>query len=472
MRPNDPLDQVILGFSEDDPFTIRDSFEGVQILGGIGSGKTSGSGALFARSYLAAGYGGLVLTAKVDETDLWRRYARETGREDDLIIIGTDAEQRFNFLEYEANHQDASGLTENIIRLYKTISDSIQGNNSSGQSDDPFWDNEFRKLMRNAIDLLRFAKEPITLDNIENVVLSAPLSVSDAEDDNWQADSYNYQVLLKANARDEANELSPADQHDYLQTASYWTRLFPKQPDKTRASVLSIFTGVSDVFLRGILYQIFGTTTTVTPEASFDGKIIILDLPEKRFHETGVAAQVLFKYCWQRVVEERLIDNHSRPVFLWMDESQLFVNKFDARFQTTARSARVATVFITQNIPNYYAALGGETASKAFVDSLLGNMTTKVFHNNSCAVTNQYAAELFARDWQTTRSTTVSGENFSTTQQKQLEYSVLPREFTLLATGGPQNDFTVEGIIHRGGKIFNCSGTNALKSVFFQPQTQ
>jgi hypothetical protein len=38
----DPLERTLLGFSEDDPFTIRDSFEGVQIFGGIGSGKTSG----------------------------------------------------------------------------------------------------------------------------------------------------------------------------------------------------------------------------------------------------------------------------------------------------------------------------------------------------------------------------------------------------------------------------------------------
>ncbi|MFA5258375.1 MAG: hypothetical protein WC360_09510 [Opitutales bacterium] len=45
MPTSDPLDQTLLGFSEDDPFTIRDSFEGVQIFGGIGSGKTSGSGA-------------------------------------------------------------------------------------------------------------------------------------------------------------------------------------------------------------------------------------------------------------------------------------------------------------------------------------------------------------------------------------------------------------------------------------------
>jgi hypothetical protein len=50
MSTPDLLDQTLLGFSEDDPFTIRDAFEGVQIFGGIGSGKTSGSGTLCARS--------------------------------------------------------------------------------------------------------------------------------------------------------------------------------------------------------------------------------------------------------------------------------------------------------------------------------------------------------------------------------------------------------------------------------------
>jgi len=229
---------------------------------------------------------------------------------------------------------------------------------------------------------------------------------------------------------------------------------------------------MSDVFLRGMLHRIFSTDTTVTPETSLDGKIIILDLPQKRFHEMGVTAQILFKFCWQRAVERRKIRDDSKPVFLWMDESQLFVNKHDVEFQTTSRSARVATVLLTQNLPNYYAALGGGPASQAFVDSLLGNMGTKIFHNNTCAKTNEYAAELFARDWQNVASMDTrndDGRVVSTySSRKELQYTVLPREFTNLATGGPKNGFLVEGIVHRAGRIFNKSKGNALKSVFSQ----
>jgi len=47
---------------------------------------------------------------------------------------------------------------------------------------------------------------------------------------------------------------------------------------------------------------------------------------------------------------------------------------------------------------------------------------------------------------------------------------VQPSEFSGLRTGGPRNDFEVEGIIHQGGKNFEISGINALKTTFVQEQ--
>ena len=46
---------------------LNDAFQGTQILGGTGSGKSSGSGQAIARAFLEANMGGLVLTAKNDE---------------------------------------------------------------------------------------------------------------------------------------------------------------------------------------------------------------------------------------------------------------------------------------------------------------------------------------------------------------------------------------------------------------------
>ncbi len=71
------LDRPLFYLSPQDPWTIRDACEGVQIFGAIGSGKTSGSGAAIAKAFLQAGFGGLVLCAKPEERLLWERYARD-----------------------------------------------------------------------------------------------------------------------------------------------------------------------------------------------------------------------------------------------------------------------------------------------------------------------------------------------------------------------------------------------------------
>ncbi len=47
------LDTPLLMFSERDIWTLRDAAEGVLITGGIGSGKSSGSGAAIFKSYLS-----------------------------------------------------------------------------------------------------------------------------------------------------------------------------------------------------------------------------------------------------------------------------------------------------------------------------------------------------------------------------------------------------------------------------------
>ena len=68
-----------------DDVTLRDACQGILITGGTGSGKTSGSGAAIAGAFLRAGMGGLVLVAKPEEAELWRRYCKRRGRLGSLI---------------------------------------------------------------------------------------------------------------------------------------------------------------------------------------------------------------------------------------------------------------------------------------------------------------------------------------------------------------------------------------------------
>jgi len=100
-------DTALLRFSKNskDDWLIDDAFKGTCIgtciFGSTGSGKSSGSGHALAKTFLQAGFGGLVLCAKPNEADTWRNYCKETGQENSLIVMNGKGGKRFNFLDYE-----------------------------------------------------------------------------------------------------------------------------------------------------------------------------------------------------------------------------------------------------------------------------------------------------------------------------------------------------------------------------------
>ncbi|UPT67663.1 MAG: hypothetical protein M0D57_03045 [Sphingobacteriales bacterium JAD_PAG50586_3] len=155
-------------------WTTRDAVEGVQIFGGIGSGKTSGSGRLIALKYLQNGFGGLVLTVKPDEKALWESYCKEAGRLNDLIVIEPGGHYNFNFLEYESAQQiKHSSITDNLLQVLKTVIKAGE-EKDSGKSDDPFWENSLDMLIFNLIDLCLLAYKKVTIQTMYDIVTSLP----------------------------------------------------------------------------------------------------------------------------------------------------------------------------------------------------------------------------------------------------------------------------------------------------------
>lgn len=214
-------------------------------------------------------------------------------------------------------------------------------------------------------------------------------------------------------------------------------------------------------------------------------------MPVKEHNELGQFAQVLFKYIWQRAIERRILpgikrkesEQTIRPVFLWADESQFFANSYDALFQSTARSSRACTVYLTQNFPSYLSVFGGAN-SRAEVEAFVGNLQTKIFHANGDPTTNNWAADSIGRTRQTHYSGGVSeqlgksagagGVSQSAGGSQTVDFLVHPQEFTLLRTGGEENKMQVDGIIFQGGRrwiVPDKAGTkvqNHIRYVFPQ----
>ncbi len=404
------LDTPLLQISPRDQFTLRDACQGVHVFGGIGSGKTSGSGKALASAYLRAGFGGLVMVAKPDEVERWRDYARANGRANSVILFGEHGGGSFNFIAYELARQGAEGIGSVVECLMRILEAARLSNAGGARSNTAFWEDTTRQLLRNTLPILYAATGTVRIPDIIRFVASAPMSLDQLRDPEWQASSFMFAHLAAAK-KDPRHALDPVE---FEQIAGYWHDEFSQLDPKTRSNITISLSTVLDRFNRGRLNKAFCTGTTLVPELTFHGAIIVMDMSALTWNEDGIIAQQLFKYMWQRAVLARnaLPQQHrERPVFLWADEAQYFVNGFDTDFQSACRSSRACTVFLTQSLPTYYAKMGGDNA-KAKADMLLANFVTKIFHNNADPETNKWAADTLGRILHQ-RGNYSAGQNFS-----------------------------------------------------------
>ncbi len=501
-----------------DVLSLEDIVKGIQIFGGIGSGKTSGSARQLALEFLQRGYGGIVNCAKVGELDRWLEYGRLTNRLDDMVIFKPGGDYTFNPLKYELERDRAEGggHVENIVSLF--LSNVKMGNRLNGGGGgiggrEPFWIYAMERMLRAAIGLQRLAKLGIeltgedtsnvfdlTITNIAKVLRDYPVgdghyrkffNISPPSNfeqhtalQEWADRSYtifclcwamHYLNHLKQKRDEELLKGAKADvkvvmkfeseQRSFEAISSYFLNELPNLAEKTRSGILEYFFAFASPFRSGLLADYFATSTSpeLLPERTFDGKIILLNWPIKQYLQLGVFAQSIYKTTWQQAVERRKANQASRPCFWFADEAHYFVSDDDIRFQATARESKAITVLITQNISNYYALMPGSN-SKALVDSLLGNIATKIFHNNHDAATNEAAAETIAKDYRPSPTFGDTGNSIG----QEYQYQVLPKHFTLLKTGGDgKNEGIVEAVLTTAGKEWS-TGENFLKVKFKQ----
>lgn len=486
------LDTSLIEFSSNSNWTIRHAVEGLQIFGGIGSGKSSGSGRTIALKFLKAGFGGLVLTVKPDEKETWQEYCKLTNREHDLLILEPNGRYHFNFLQYESD-QSRESQTENVVEVLKTVIRA--GEEKNGKSDDPFWETALDMLLFNVIDLCLMAYGKLSIQTLYEIVQTIPKPEKEAKPNNESSTAYHrafikaqqnlntkvdkWYLSLSKEARaymdqegtlEKEVENAVPDARLYNFVRQFFNENYISLSEKTRSIIDFTFSGFLFRLLREPIYSLFCRhTSNIRPEDCLNGKIILINLPVKVYQKVGRDCQILFKYIWQRAMEKRSIKENERPLFLWADEAQNFLHEHDADYQATARSSRISTVYISQNLPNYYGSMGGQKAEFK-VKSFLGTLGTKIFHANADIETNKYASELIGEAFFEDQSSSVTvSKEFSHTTGKslKLERLVRPEEFVRLKTGGIANNFRVEGYLHRQGDSI-LKGMNHAKMTFTQ----
>ena len=455
LRARDPwnLDFPLFQWSQFDSFTLRHAVESVAIFGELGAAKTTGSAAWLLLKYLQIGMGGLVCCVKPSDRELVEAYAKLTGRADSLIVVSPAGKWRCNLIRYALKRPGVVGSRiEQLVSLLMTIVEAAErGERASVGQGDKFWQRSLRQILRNGLEVCIAARGEVTMAMLHEVITTAPRSHGEVRKEAWQKESLCYRLIEEA----EAKEKSERDQSDFELAARYFLRDFPDMPNDTRGSILATYAVMADVLLRGHMADLFDGETNFIPDLTFDGAIIILDLPTKVYGQAGVYVQSAFTYLWQIACEQRDVKLSPRPVFWFVDEAHEMVCNYTPEFLATARSARVASVLISQNKPNYLAAMGGE-AGRHRVDAFLGNMGTKIFHANGDPETNKWASDMISEElqarsnWHGTMETGQGRGGGSESPGRK----VLPSEFTMLKKGGPQNNFVTEAIVYQTGAAF------------------
>lgn len=448
-------------WNDSEPWTIGDSFEGVQVWGDTGSGKSSTSARLFAAAMQRAGYGGLVLTVKPEDTEQWQRNLEENGRTQDGIFFGPQVSTCFNFLDYELQHGARLGFgSKSATRI---LAELVSQAHRDAHASDTFWQKSAEVLIAKTLDLIAAAGATPSMLLANEIIQSAPLFLDQTKDSQWQAQSKCWQLLTQGKQR-------ASGTHDFEQAYMYWTREFPLLPEKTRQSIVATFTAsVAQHFCSEPMHAMFGGSTNASPDDISDGKIVVVNLPVLDYGEAGRFASIVWKYCTQLALQRRATRDR-RPVFIFSDESHYFVTDHDQLFQTTARSARCAVVYLTQNRSNYLAESPGD-AGRNRVASMCACLKTQILHQCSHEETRRAFAESIGKHRFTrpteTRSYGKGKPTHSVTDQTVDDFWVLPDTATRLKSGGAAYNYQVEAFMTKAGKSF-AGGKPAMRVRFNQ----
>lgn len=470
---SDLLDRVLLQWTQDDPFTVRDMLSGgVAIFGRTGSGKTSSSGKAIANALVRLpGSGGLILAAKpMEDRAMWERIFAAAGRSQDLLVLGPNEPLRFNFIDYEMQQ---GGHTRNITKCISVIGEVLQSGDRKDGDEGAFWAKQQERMIYNAVEVVKLATGRVSAPDLQRFIARAAIDTQQFASDEWLSGFHNQCLKAAWEA-----EKSPVEQHDYQLAEEYWLNEYVHMADRTRSSILTGVMAVLHTYNTGLVRELVSSETNVTPDDMFAGRWILLDMPPSEWSDIGLFIAGGLKYLCQKAILRRVADASSNIVTVWADEAQQFVNSHDSHYIAQCRSHRGSLCYLTQSLHAYYAALKGE-AGRHQADSLLTNFQTKIFHALADLETANYASGLVGRSLQSFTGGSMQppesayGElmgqsRFTGSFNQHFESTLQPNAFMHgLKTGGASNGYICNAYVIRSGEPFS-TGENWIGASFDQ----
>jgi hypothetical protein len=451
--------------------SIEDAFAGIALLGGPGSGKTTGPLAEITLNLLRHGFGILWLCAKVGEyEDRVLPTCKLAGRLSDVKRFAPDGAESCDLLSAELSAP--GGSIDSAASMLDMLASSGGKQTSHGNGDAQFFQEMESKAFRRAIAVKWLATGSCSLVDLYMMFESAPLSEAEAHSEEWRAKSFLWKVLM------EGMHKCP-NHHDFALGARFFMQEWARLSDRTRSVCAAMTSNLLDKFMSGPMARMVASGQDTLDVTGFvlGGGVLACDMPVLRFQEQGVFTAIILKTLVQRATLRRDTHTNPRPVAIIADEAQFFmVPSQDMMMQTVARQSRLISVVAFQNLPMMYTALSGDMKAQQEVDGWLSCHMTKIALANTCVTTGEYFSKLFGYSWEDVWGESIPGStdySFSDDVFGRRQRSggapsfnrspnwrpdVPPEEFARLQKPSQGYPFA-QGFVFQGGRLFENGKT-------------
>lgn len=467
--PADPLDRPLFPWDARNDYTRRSLLQSLFVMGASGSGKTSGPGRHVARALIRdRKVGGLILASKPEDRAMWQAWFAEAGRED-LIVFGPGGPHRFGLLDHESRFGDARELAQCLMTVGETL-----GRDGEGDGQDPFWRQQYRRVLINGIEVVKRATGVVTPWGLQKFIAHAAQSPDEMKSPNWLAGPH--QQCLELASR---QPMTAVQAHDFALASQFWLGEWPALNDRTRSSILAGVLGLLHVFNTGVVRDLIGGESTISPAVLDEGKWVLVDMPVGIHGVAGAFCAGAWKWAVQKHVLRRDAAPCSPITCLWIDEYQNHVTSFDATYLAECRSHHGYMVVLTQSLHSFFAAMTGRQGQHQ-AEALLTNFGTKIFTALGDTRSAEYASGLVGTalqvmvDTSTAPPRDIYAELFTAglvTRSTSTKWEPVLQPCAFLSglrTGGPgRNDFIVDAVVVRGGDTF-ADGRGWRRAAFRQ----
>lgn len=342
----------------------RGLYQNILITGTIGTGKTASAMYPFAKQLMFyKAYdpdmkpGMLILDVKGNFYKQTVEFAKEAGREDDIIIIELGGKYKYNPMH---KPEMKALVLANRIKV-------ILGLFSPKGATDGYWLDKAELLIAECIKLCRLYNDGyVTFAEINKLV-----------------NNRNY-LINKITLLVEDQDIMTDEELDLFETCrDYFENEYSNLAENTLSVIQSVVTQMTQFFYTDP--EVRDTFCAPIEQLTFlgfkdvvdKGKIVILKMNIAEYRNLAKTIAAYMKLDFQTEVMRRLIRagaNTSRPVCMISDEYQEFVTATDAEFYAQSREPKCVSIVATQSYTSLINTLKDRDLTRTVVQNLINKI--------------------------------------------------------------------------------------------------